>query len=91
MKRAVVYGSLVAVTAAMVATTIMGERERSGVSRRERYTKVGNAGDESAEATAKAEQFAQARLAPGVVLPGAYTRRSRRSRPAGRRGTRGPR
>ena len=30
-------------------------------------------GDESAEAQTKAEQYAQARTAPGVVLPGAYS------------------
>src|SRR3954468_18367859 len=35
-------------------------------------SKVGTAGDETAEALAAAEQFAQARTAPGIVLPGAY-------------------
>jgi signal peptidase I len=35
-------------------------------------SKVGDAGDETAEALAAAEQYAQARTAPGVVLPGAY-------------------
>jgi hypothetical protein len=34
--------------------------------------KVGEAGDETAEALTAAEQFAQARTAPGLVLPGAY-------------------
>ena len=46
------------------------QRERS--SRHERFSKVGEAGDETAEARTAAEQFAQARTAPGVVLPGAY-------------------
>lgn len=35
--------------------------------------KVGNPGDESKEAETLAEQFAQARTAPGIVLPGAYS------------------
>ena len=35
--------------------------------------KVGEAGDETAEALTAAEQFAQARTAPGIVLPGAYS------------------
>jgi hypothetical protein len=34
--------------------------------------KVGDAGDETSEALAAAEQYAQARTAPGLVLPGAY-------------------
>jgi hypothetical protein len=34
---------------------------------------VGNAGDESAEAKTGNEQFAEARIAPGIVLPGAYS------------------
>jgi len=37
-----------------------------------RFAKMGEAGDESMEALTAAEQFAQAREAPGVVLPGAY-------------------
>jgi len=35
--------------------------------------KVGNPGDETAEALARAEEYAQARTAPGLVLPGAYS------------------
>ena len=35
--------------------------------------KVGNPGDESNEAQTAAEQFAQARTAPGLVNPGAYS------------------
>ena len=35
--------------------------------------KVGEPGDETAEALNAAAQFAQARTAPGVVLPGAYS------------------
>jgi len=34
--------------------------------------KVGDAGDETLEAATAAEQFAQARTAPGIVAPGAY-------------------
>jgi photosystem II stability/assembly factor-like uncharacterized protein len=37
-----------------------------------RFSKVGQAGDETVESQIAAEQFAQARTAPGVVLPGAY-------------------
>ena len=39
---------------------------------RGRHSKVGEAGDETVESQVAAEQFAQARTAPGVVLPGAY-------------------
>src|SRR6266568_5798572 len=39
----------------------------------ERYAKVGEAGDESVESRIAAEQYAQARTAPGIVLPGAYS------------------
>src|SRR5206468_866632 len=42
-------------------------------SHRERYAKVGEAGDESIESRTAAEQYAQARTAPGMVLPGAYS------------------
>ena len=35
--------------------------------------KVGNPGDESSEAQTAAEQYAQARTAPGLVDPGAYS------------------
>ena len=35
--------------------------------------KVGNPGDESSEAKTAAEQYAQARTAPGLVNPGAYS------------------
>jgi hypothetical protein len=35
--------------------------------------KVGEPGDETVEALNAAEQYAQARLAPGLVLPGAYS------------------
>lgn len=42
--------------------------------RRERQrAKMGNAGDETHEVLNAAEQFAQARTAPGIVLPGAYS------------------
>ena len=34
--------------------------------------RVGDAGDETLEAATAAEQFAQARTAPGIVAPGAY-------------------
>ena len=34
--------------------------------------RVGNPGDETVEAATAAEQFAQARTAPGIVAPGAY-------------------
>ncbi len=75
MKTPLLYGALIATTAAIVAAPML-QREGRGAARFERhehYSKVGNAGDESAEAQTKAEQFAQARLAPGVILPGAYT------------------
>jgi hypothetical protein len=48
-----------------------GRREREGPERG-RFSKVGQAGEETAEAQVREEQFAQARTAPGLVLPGAY-------------------
>jgi hypothetical protein len=55
------------------------ERELAGGGRareemRERhFNKVGQAGDETHESQTAAEQYAQARTAPGLVKPGAYT------------------
>jgi photosystem II stability/assembly factor-like uncharacterized protein len=37
------------------------------------FSKVGNPGDETAEALNAAAEYAQARQAPGLVLPGAYS------------------
>src|SRR3954465_4177283 len=78
MKRIAIAAGLFTVVAALVATIDFesSERRQPGEGRREshaRYNKVGNAGDESAEAKTRDEQFAQARIAPGVVLPGAYS------------------
>ena len=75
MKTPAVYSGLVALTVGLVAYAVVTptsrlERQRE---QHERFSKVGAAGDESAEAQMKAEQYAQARLAPGVVLPGAYS------------------
>jgi hypothetical protein len=75
MKRTVIYAALCVVVVALVASAIQPEqfaRRQPGERRGERYNKVGDAGDESAEAQTKIEQFAQARTAPGIVLPGAY-------------------
>jgi hypothetical protein len=75
MKRSLIYAALTATVTMLVASTIRPEefeRRQPGERRGERYNKVGNAGDESAEAQTKGEQFAQARMAPGIVLPGAY-------------------
>ena len=79
MKKIVIYSALTAVVAALIGTTIevaRFERREPGEGGREsrtRYTKVGNAGDESAEARIRDQQFAEARTAPGIVLPGAYS------------------
>ena len=75
MKRSLIYAALTAIVTMLVASTIRPEefeRRQPGERRGERYNKVGNVGDESAEAQTKGEQFAQARTAPGIVLPGAY-------------------
>jgi len=49
-------------------------RDASRKSTEERHrAKVGNAGDETHEVLNAAEQFAQARTAPGLVQPGAYS------------------
>lgn len=71
-----------AALAAVVALTMVFEpwlssNERGAQERWERregiLEKVGNPGDETHEAQTSAEQFAQARTAPGIVLPGAYS------------------
>jgi hypothetical protein len=75
MKKLVMLAVLAAITATLVydayGTRSPGEARREW--RERRRSRVGEAGDESAEAKTKIEQFAQARTAPGVVLPGAYT------------------
>ncbi|HEX3703857.1 MAG TPA: hypothetical protein VHU82_11030 [Vicinamibacterales bacterium] len=79
MKNRLTYGVLSSVVAALVAATVAFEPVktlRPGDGHRERhtrYSKVGNAGDESSGAQTREEQFAQARTAPGIVLPGAYS------------------
>ena len=85
MKKSALFGAFTVLVAALVATVALHESfatQSPGEARREwrerRRTKVGNAGDESAEAQVKLDQFAQPRSAPGVVLPGAYRTRSRR-------------
>jgi len=79
VKKTLISGALTMVIGALVATTLdveRFERRQPGEGRREsrtRYSKVGNAGDESAEARIRDQQFAEARTAPGIVLPGAYS------------------
>jgi hypothetical protein len=80
MKTRALFAAFTAVVAALAGIAVVGdtyETQSPGEARREwrerRLPKVGQVGDESAEAKAKLEQFAQARTAPGVVLPGAYT------------------
>ena len=80
MKNFALLGALTLLVAVLVACVAFRESIENlspGEARREwrerRRTKVGNAGDESSEAQVKLDQFAQARSAPGVVLPGAYT------------------
>ncbi|HEY6140702.1 MAG TPA: glycosyl hydrolase [Thermoanaerobaculia bacterium] len=66
----------------LVALTVFAlscsQLPKPGFERREwreehRRARVGNAGDETKEVTNAAEQFAQARTAPGLVQPGAYS------------------
>ena len=75
MRPAGIYVGLSLCTIALVATLAMdgSVRRRPEPGQRGRLGQVGEVGDESAEAQTKAEQSAQARLAPGVVLPGAYS------------------
>src|SRR5436309_2021833 len=69
-----IYAGLAAATAALGGTAAPRAREQSRFEEhgRGRFAQLGQAGDESAEARTKFEQFAQARTAPGIVLPGAY-------------------
>ncbi|HTM33307.1 MAG TPA: hypothetical protein VL263_18470, partial [Vicinamibacterales bacterium] len=48
------------------------ETPRNRMREEHAYSKAGEAGDESAEALNRDTEYAQARLAPGLVLPGAY-------------------
>src|SRR5438034_386125 len=70
---------VIAASAVLFATTASLDRSPApgsrpcGRSHHERYAKVGETGDESVESRTAAEQYAQARSAPGVVLPGAYS------------------
>src|SRR5215212_10181476 len=75
MKFTVMYGGLSVVTAALVAFVALDPSlaREARVAPHQRFSKVGDVGDESAEARIKVEQFAQARLAPGTVRPGAYS------------------
>src|SRR4051812_34430362 len=64
MNRSIIYAALTATVVTLVASAIpseQSERRQPGERRGERFNKVGNAGDESAEAQVKSEQFAQAR------------------------------
>ena len=98
MKKILLFSTLATVVGALVATTLDFERfettpagRRAGANAATRYTKVGNAGDESAEARPKTEQFAQARTAPGR-RPARRVQRGVRvaQRAAGVRRRRGP-
>jgi len=69
---AVVSSSVVLAATASLTPSRARDARPFGRSGHERYAKVGEAGDESVESRIGAEQYAQARTAPGVVLPGAY-------------------
>ncbi len=75
MLKRIVY-ALVAI-ALVVSGVLFYRSQDPGVKRWEvregHLEKVGNAGDETHEAQTSAEQYAQARTAPGIVLPGAYS------------------
>ena len=79
MKTNLAYAVLTIAVSTLIASALdfeVRERREPGEGRREsrtRYSKVGEVGDESAEAQTKDEQYAEARTAPGVVLPGAYS------------------
>jgi photosystem II stability/assembly factor-like uncharacterized protein len=73
------FTTLLAAAAALTVIATAGSpspqrhgRRESRSERHERRPQMGEAGEESLEALVAAEQFAQARTAPGVVLPGAY-------------------
>src|SRR5437773_8791436 len=74
---ALTIASLVAVTAITLTPTRSprpGRASATNVFRAERaMPKVGEPGDETVEALNAAAEYAQARTAPGLVLPGAYS------------------
>ena len=68
-----VAACFVSATVALVSFAAVQPPAARNVFRKERtLSKVGQPGDESAEAMNAAAEFAQKRLAPGLVLPGAY-------------------
>src|SRR5258706_14880348 len=75
VKTTYTYAALATAVAALLGSVVLTPESRFDArrERHDRYSKVGNAGDESAEQQTKAEQYAQARTAPGIVLPGAYS------------------
>ena len=77
MRKSYWYGLLVFVLIAAIAGGVFLRKEldpgyRRWETREGQLEKVGNPGDETHEAQTAAEQYAQARTAPGIVLPGAY-------------------
>ncbi|CAN5739183.1 hypothetical protein BH18ACI5_BH18ACI5_22090 [soil metagenome] len=69
----VLTACLLAGTVALVSFSAVQPEAARNVFRKERtLAKVGNPGDETVEAMNAAAEFAQKRLAPGLVLPGAY-------------------
>jgi hypothetical protein len=69
----VLVACLLAVTVALVSFSAFQPQAARNVFRKERtLMKAGEPGDETVEAMNAAAAFAQKRLAPGVVLPGAY-------------------
>jgi len=75
VKKTLIYSALTMVVGALVATTLdveRFERRQPGEGRREsrtRYSKVGNAGDESVEARIRDESFADSANGAGRRPP----------------------
>lgn len=69
---AAVMLSLLAVSSASLFTPLTPE-DNEEIARERHFDQVGKPGDETHEALTAAQQFAEARTAPGIVLPGAYS------------------
>ena len=74
------FGSAVSVLALLLLVLIAGvarsarhEPSQNVIRAEHAFAKVGEPGEETIEALNAAAEYAQARLAPGLVLPGAYS------------------
>src|SRR4029078_3252198 len=70
--QAITLALALVVVSLIVELGTVRETPRNRMREEHAYSEAGEGGDESAEALNRDTEYAQARLAPGLVLPGAY-------------------